>query len=364
MENQYVQLKDLTKRKYFDIFDGAMACVLFIALQFVAYMIMRLYNINSRLTYDLSSLLLQSCFVGAVLIISKIRNVDWISAANYNKKISGKTLLYVAGLTFICLYLFNDITTAFSVFLEKIGYSSVFDSSAYEQFTQITNGWEYLASIVSVCIIPPLCEEMLFRGAVLNSFRGLNKWLGIFVSGFCFMLMHGNPEQTIYQFALGLVLGYVAWETRNIWVCVLIHAFNNFLAITLQFVITLMSLSDGLAGSAEVEEYVYTWNDFFYYLIIGVAMCLVAVYFVKLLTKKLKEHLNKSNIISSETEQSPDMTIYQDGQVYSINDAKEEVQEKPNRAKTAWTAVAYIAFVAYFLYEWVGYLLYGLSITP
>lgn len=377
MENQYTQPKDLTKRKYFDILDGALACVMFIVLQFALAFIIALVGIPNRFVYTLFSCLMQLCFAGSVMLVSKIRNVDWLEAGNYKKKIDGKTLWYVVGFVTICLFLFTDITTAFSGLLQKIGYTSPLNTGKVAEYNQVTNIWEYLASIITVCIIPPLCEETLFRGAMLNSFRGTNKWLGIFASGFAFMLMHGNPDQTIYQFAIGITLGYIAWETRNIWVCVLIHGANNLVAITFEWIVSALSSGVESGETTEVAE-VVGWGDVAYYAIIGVVCCIIAGFFIKNLTGKLNKHLNEvQSGIKTTTDEQSTMSISQDGQTFELKtsvqpttesgevielETEQKYQERPNKTKIVWTVLAYVAFSAYFLKEWIEYLILGLSL--
>ena len=372
MEQTYTKPADLTKRKHFDILDGSMACVLFIVLQFaLAFIIGITGGISNKFMYDIFSIVMQLSFVGAVFLISKIRRVDWIEACNFKKKVDGKIVLYALGFAVICLMLFTDATSAFMALLEKVGYTSPLDTGTIGEYNQITNIGEYLISIITVCIIPPICEETLFRGAVLNSFRGLNKWLGIFISGFCFMIMHGNPDQTIHQFILGIVLGYIAWETRNIWVCILIHAINNFIAISITFGYSLLG-SGALEESTEVIT--YSWNDIIYTAISGVLTAALGIYLVIWLTKKLKAHINskkvdvkaaeQQTVDQSKTEQ-PEMLVTQDGQtmvVDNVEEPKTEYQEKPNKLKIALTVLTYAAFVAYFVKEWVEYLLLGLSL--
>ncbi len=377
MENQYVQPRDLTKRKYFDILDGSLACVMFIILQYVLAIVISLVGISNRFVYTLFSCLMQLCFVGAVVVVSKIRNVDWLEAGNYKKKIDAKTLLYVAGFVAICLLLFTDITSAFSGLLQKIGYSSPLNSGTVAEYNQVTNIWEYLASIITVCVIPPLCEETLFRGAMLNSFRGTNKWLGIIASGFAFMLMHGNPDQTIYQFALGITLGYIAWETRNIWVCVLIHGANNLVAITIEWIVSAMSAGIDTGEIAETTEAI-SWGDIAYYAIIGIIGCIIAGFLIKKLTDKLKKHLQTvQSAPHAVTDSQSTMSISQDGETFELKtnaqtstqnnevielETEQEYQETPDTTKIVWTVLTYTAFSAYFLWEWIRYLIEGLSL--
>lgn len=374
MENQFTKPKDLTRRKYFDVLDGALACIMFIVLQCVLAVVIGLVGISNRFAYTIFSCLMQLCFVGGVFVVAKFRNVDWIEAGNYNKKIDAKTLLYVAGFTAICLILFTDITTAFTAMLQKIGYSSPLETGKVAEYNQITNIWEYLASIITVCIIPPLCEETLFRGAMLNSFRGINKWVGIISSGFAFMLMHGNPDQTIYQFALGITLGYIAWETNNIWIGVLIHGANNLVAITMQWIYSSIEIG-GDAGESATD--MVSWGDIAYYAIFGIISCIIAGWLIKVLTDKLKKHLNamKSPTTTVEGHQSS-MVINQDGKVYEMSTTtqehdsniteievgEEEHQQKTDKKKLIITILIYVMFGAYFLVEWINNLLIGLSL--
>ncbi len=47
--------------------------------------------------------------------------------------------------------------------------------------------------------------------------------------------MHGNPIQTVHQFLLGMVLAYIVLVSRSLWAAVLLHFFNNFLSLTLDY---------------------------------------------------------------------------------------------------------------------------------
>lgn len=374
MEQTITKPVDLTKRKHFDILDGSMACVLFIVLQYLLGFAIAIFGgIKNRFMYDLFSAVMQAAFIGSVILIAKIRKVDWVEACNFKKKVDGKIVLYALGFAIICMILFTDATSAFVAFLEKIGYSSPLENSAFAEYNQITNVWEYLLSIVTVCIIPPICEETLFRGAVLNSFRGTNKWLGIFVSAFCFMIMHGNPDQTVHQFILGVVLGYIAWETRNIWVSILIHAINNLIAITISFAYTIISsnIDTGvIEGAAEATT--YSWNDIVYTAISGVLTAALGIYLVILLTKKLKKYIENKKAAANANDASKsenntenvEMLVTQDGKTTVIESVENAItyQEKPSKRKIVFTVLTYVAFIAYFLKEWIGYLLLGLGL--
>jgi len=75
-------------------------------------------------------------------------------------------------------------------------------------------------------ILAPITEEILFRGLIQRTMLPFGKKLAILVSALTFGLFHGNPIQTPYAFAVGLVLGYVAAEYNILWAMVL-HMINN-----------------------------------------------------------------------------------------------------------------------------------------
>ena len=92
--------------------------------------------------------------------------------------------------------------------------------------------------LISVCIMAPLLEEGIFRGAIerrlLERYR--NPWWGIVVSALLFALVHLNFIQGVTALILGLLLGWVYYRTRNLWLCIFIHALNNTISTVLDFI--------------------------------------------------------------------------------------------------------------------------------
>ncbi len=90
--------------------------------------------------------------------------------------------------------------------------------SSYEQLFKgiMDNSLGYLV----ICILAPVAEEMVFRGAILrrllNFFSADNYWWAIVVSAFIFGLMHFNFAQGINAFLIGLILGWMYYQTKSI----------------------------------------------------------------------------------------------------------------------------------------------------
>ena len=91
-----------------------------------------------------------------------------------------------------------------------------------------------LQSLVMVCLVAPVLEEMLFRGIILRSFlQQYSRWFAIFGSALLFGLAHMN----IYQFVVASILGVMcAWlyeKTRSLLPGIILHAASNTAAIYL-----------------------------------------------------------------------------------------------------------------------------------
>ncbi|WMJ82176.1 CPBP family intramembrane glutamic endopeptidase [Clostridium sp. MB40-C1] len=101
----------------------------------------------------------------------------------------------------------------------------------------VEKAFEELAStplifFISVCIVAPIFEEILFRGIILNGMaKALNEKLAIIISSFLFALIHMNLVQGINAFLLGLILGIIYLSTKSIYLSIFAHLINNTLGI-------------------------------------------------------------------------------------------------------------------------------------
>ncbi len=89
----------------------------------------------------------------------------------------------------------------------------------------------YIWSLLSVVVIGPIVEELLFRGLVfhyLEQIRG--GWFPIVISGIVFGIWHGEPVQCVYTAIMGIAFGVVYAKVRDLRVVILLHMLNNFLS--------------------------------------------------------------------------------------------------------------------------------------
>jgi membrane protease YdiL (CAAX protease family) len=90
------------------------------------------------------------------------------------------------------------------------------------------SGVERLVSVVLVVVIAPLAEEMIFRGVVLSGvMRRVGPVPGILVTAAVFAAVHLDLWRFVPLAFLGIVLGYLAWQSRSVWPAVVAHALVN-----------------------------------------------------------------------------------------------------------------------------------------
>ena len=94
-------------------------------------------------------------------------------------------------------------------------------------------GWNLLPAILVIALLPAIFEETLFRGILSRNMH--NSGWGIvptiFVAGALISVYHGNPEQTLYQFASGICLTFVAVKSGSVLPTMLAHFLNNALIL-------------------------------------------------------------------------------------------------------------------------------------
>jgi sodium transport system permease protein len=84
--------------------------------------------------------------------------------------------------------------------------------------------------LLVVAVTPALCEEIVFRGVLLGSTKGLEPWRMIVLNGLVFGAFHLS-FQTVIRFLptalLGMLIAWAVWRTGSIWVGALMHFLNN-----------------------------------------------------------------------------------------------------------------------------------------
>lgn len=246
-------------KNYFSPFDSGIGLILLIALQSVLSVVyLGLMIIVSMLTATeavrgfLITFLLyiatDAIFFLAVFLSAKASKTNLIKALKLDKKPTVKEALFAVLIALVCLFTFLQLTNSFVNVLYNFGFSSVAED------VKINNFLSYIYSVVVLCVLPAVFEEIMFRGLVQGSLEKINKHFAVWISAFIFMIMHTNPDQTFYQFVLGVFLSYSFYYTRTLWVPIIIHFVNNFTIVTISFIVAVSGEASEAAEILTFEE--------------------------------------------------------------------------------------------------------------
>lgn len=89
------------------------------------------------------------------------------------------------------------------------------------------------ARFFRVCLLAPLVEEGVFRGAVQRRAQPLGRGQAILLQAVLFALQHGSAAAMAYALVCGLGLGWLADRTGHLWPGMLLHSANNLLVLAM-----------------------------------------------------------------------------------------------------------------------------------
>lgn len=167
------------------------------------------------------------------------------------------TLLYS-----ICLFPVASLANAISMLFV--------DNTVVELSDQILSlpMWQM---IISVGLVSPFLEEVVFRGIFLQSYQRTGRIIGsIVLSSVLFGLMHMNFNQFTYSTVIGIMFALLVESTGSVLASFLAHAFFNSVEV-----ITLYLSSDIME---EAEQYLSDMDDTMQQLLsIGIYLVLAVI---------------------------------------------------------------------------------------
>jgi membrane protease YdiL (CAAX protease family) len=89
------------------------------------------------------------------------------------------------------------------------------------------------AMFVLLCLIPGITEEIAFRGLIQHWLHTvLRPWRAILLASALFTALHLSVVSAPYIFLLGILLGWVKWQSRSLYPSILMHIAHNWVIIT------------------------------------------------------------------------------------------------------------------------------------
>lgn len=137
----------------------------------------------------------------------------------------------------------------FLLVISLIIFSHIFPSLNITQkqhigFSSVHNGIQLTLTFISLVVLPPIAEEVLFRGFL---FEGLKKGMPVVVAGLLVSaifasahLPEGGSKGPLYvaaidTFCLSVVLVYLKQKTKSLWPGIYLHGLKNLIAFSLLY---------------------------------------------------------------------------------------------------------------------------------
>jgi len=142
---------------------------------------------------------------------------------------------------------------------------------------------EMLLVIITISVVPAICEEVMFRGYIQRSFGFKFKpHIAAILTALFFALYHFNPYGLIPLAIIGFYLGFAAYTSQSLVIPIIIHFLNNFFAVMLYFII-----GDDELFKSNVSDAAALDANIIYFLILLI-MFTALMFFIRNYYKKIK----------------------------------------------------------------------------
>ncbi len=162
------------------------------------------------------------------LLLARSRPGLWQAYRPY--PISIFSVLSVVALALLGVFFFIDFGALWSILLEALG---LHPGSGEIALPASTSG--LMLSVLCIAVLPAVCEEFVFRGAILSGLEGSGAKRAVLASAIMFALLHGSLAGLPMQFVIGVILGWLVVYCDSIYAGLIYHTTHNAATILLQF---------------------------------------------------------------------------------------------------------------------------------
>ncbi len=222
------------------------------------------------------------------------------------------------------------------------------------------NMFDMIPMMVLSTILPPIFEEINFRGIILNGYKNAPLKVAVLINGLFFGIMHLNLQQFFYAFALGAVFALVVHYTKSIWAASLFHLIVNGSQMLLAgFAIGAQALA-GEEMLADAAASGISETGSILIAIVGlIAIASVTVPIFVLLFIKFIKHNKQRDLQFEPAVEEKEITEIEENQV-SAPLHPEEVVAQSEKKRFRFVDPAFIGVILFY----IGYLVLTLVIVP
>lgn len=164
-----------------------------------------------------------------------------------------------------------------------------------------------LGSLFVIAVSAGICEEMMFRGALLSTFeKPLGRRKAAILSAILFGVFHFNLGNLLSPIALGLVFAYLTHITGSIFPAMFGHFMNNGIAVVTGFIIEHNDVLNSVEANPELDPMLgeMTAAQVAVQGIIFLLLCIVCIFIVRAFLKSIKKSYPRrpSDVLEDKTE--------------------------------------------------------------
>lgn len=99
-------------------------------------------------------------------------------------------------------------------------------TSSYESSLPILSSG--VLGIFAVVVLVPITEEVVFRRVIIGSLsQSMHPYIAILISAILFGVLHGEAVQMLGATIIGLIFGWIYYQSKSLLPSTLLHIFNN-----------------------------------------------------------------------------------------------------------------------------------------
>ena len=149
------------------------------------------------------------------------------------KAIGIKTILWILLFTLLILPVTYYLNMVSQLFVPNAVEANV-EFYAGITGSQIWNNPLWL-NILYIAVLPPVIEEFIFRGVLFQGFRSCGLFKTALVTALMFGLAHGNLNQFMYAFAVGIFFAFLVEAAGSVYASMLAHALINGTTVAIMY---------------------------------------------------------------------------------------------------------------------------------
>jgi hypothetical protein len=141
-------------------------------------------------------------------------------------RLGKKNLIYIAAISILIIPPIMAVTALTNF---------IFPNNVSDVLLVMAENNSYPVMLLAIAATPAICEEVVFRGYILSTYKNKPLLTALLINGLFFAIMHVNPHQFFYAFIAGVVFSYMVFVTQSIRAGIIAHFIINAISVTILY---------------------------------------------------------------------------------------------------------------------------------